>query len=133
MEKVNLVFAIIYTIECIIKLIVFKKNYFMDGWNNFDFVIVVMAWIGLVIEKVFKLNVGPVTTVIRSFRIARVFKMIKRFKELSKIFNTMLISIPALGNVGSLLFLLLLLYSVLGVFFFSKVKLQDALSFHANF
>jgi hypothetical protein len=102
---------------------VFKKGYFKDGWNIFDFVIVVMAWLGLIVEKAFKLNVGPVTTVIRSFRIARVFKMIRRFKELSKIFNTMLISIPALGNVGSLLFLLLLLYSVLGVFFFAKIKL----------
>jgi hypothetical protein len=123
MEYVNLGFAIIYTIECIIKISVFKKGYFKDGWNIFDFVIVVMAWLGLIVEKAFKLNVGPVTTVIRSFRIARVFKMIRRFKELSKIFNTMLISIPALGNVGSLLFLLLLLYSVLGVFFFAKIKL----------
>lgn len=121
MDLVNLGFAIIYTVECAIKLIVFKKIYFADGWNNFDFIIVVMAWVGFLVEKAFKLNVGPVTTVIRSFRIARVFKMIKRFKELSKIFNTMLISIPALGNVGSLLFLLLLLYSVLGVFFFAKV------------
>lgn len=123
MDKVNLVFAIIYTIEAIIKLMVFKKVYFSDGWNNFDFVIVVMAWLGVLVEKAFKLNVGPVTTVIRSFRIARVFKMIKRFKELSKIFNTMLVSIPALANVGSLLGLLLLLYSVLGVFFFAKIKL----------
>lgn len=133
MGQINLVFALIYTVECGIKIYVLRKVYFKDNWNRFDFVIVVFALIGLFTEKVFKLNVGPLTTIIRSFRIMRVFKMIKRFPQLNKIFNTFIVAIPALGNVGSLLFLLLLLYSVLGVFFFAKIKLQDALSVHANF
>lgn len=50
-----------------------------------------------------------------------------------KIFNTFVVALPELGNVGSLLLLLLLLFSILGVFFFSKVKLQEHLNEHANF
>lgn len=123
MDIVNLVFAIIYTLECAIKIYVLRRVYFKDGWNRFDFVIVVFALIGLITQKVFKLNVGALTTIIRSFRIMRVFKMVKRFPQLNKIFNTFIVAIPSLVNVGSLLFLLLLLYSVLGVFFFAKVKL----------
>ena len=94
---------------------------------------VVVAWLGFFLETVFKLNVGSAATVIRSFRIARVFKMIRRYKSMRKIFNTLVAAIPSLVNVGSLLVLLLLLYSILGVFFFAKVKLQEFLNVHANF
>lgn len=44
-----------------------------------------------------------------------------------------MVSLPNLGNVASLLLLLLLVYAVLGVFFFAKVELQDSLNVHANF
>jgi hypothetical protein len=133
MEHVNTAFTIIYTVEAIIKIFVFGKLFFKDGWNNFDFMIVVVAWLGFFLETVFKLNVGSAATVIRSFRIARVFKMIRRYKSMRKIFNTLVAAIPSLVNVGSLLVLLLLLYSILGVFFFAKVKLQEFLNVHANF
>jgi hypothetical protein len=123
MESVNLVFTIIYTVESGIKIVVFGKKYFKDGWNVFDFMIVVVSWLGFFLEAVFKLNVGSAATIIRSFRVARVFKMIRRFKSMRKIFNTFVVALPELGNVGSLLLLLLLLYSILGVFFFAKVKL----------
>jgi hypothetical protein len=52
-ENINFAFTIVYTIEAIIKLYVFRKTYFRDGWNVFDFTIVVSAWIGFVIEKLF--------------------------------------------------------------------------------
>lgn len=39
-ELINLVFAIIFTVEAVIKLIAFDKKYFKDKWNVFDFVIV---------------------------------------------------------------------------------------------
>ena len=44
----NLVFNIIYTIEAGVKLIAFDKDYFKDGWNNFDFIIVIAAWFGFI-------------------------------------------------------------------------------------
>jgi hypothetical protein len=49
------------------------------------------------------------------------------------IFNTFVITIPSLANIGGLLFLLLYLYAVLGVFMFATVKLQGTLNEHANF
>jgi voltage-dependent calcium channel L type alpha-1D len=52
---INLLFAAIYTVECTIKVGVLGKAYFKNGWNNFDFVIVVVAWTGFFLEKVFKI------------------------------------------------------------------------------
>lgn len=39
-------------------------------------------------------------------------------------FNTLLATIPALLNVGGLLFIMLYIYSVLGVFIFAEVKVE---------
>jgi hypothetical protein len=133
LEHINLGFNIIYTAEFIIKLIGFGSNYFSDGWNNFDLFIVISAWLGMIINSFPGLDIGSLTTVIRSFRISRIFKIIKKYKNLRILFYTFIGAIPQLTNVGGLLFLLLFLYSVLGVFLFSKVQLQDSLNIHANF
>lgn len=133
LETINLVFNIIYTVEFIIKLIGFGWDYFSDGWNNFDMVIVFAAWLGMIINNIEGLDIGSLTTVIRSFRISRIFKIIKKYKNLRILFYTFIGAIPQLTNVGGLLFLLLFLYSVLGVFLFAEVQLQESLNIHANF
>ena len=82
MEWVNIGFTVVYTVEMIIKLVAYKSNYYQDGWNNFDFLIVVFAWVGLISQFVFSINVGALTTVVRAFRILRVLKLIKKAKSL---------------------------------------------------
>lgn len=129
----NLGFNIIYTIEAIVKLIAFDKDYFKDGWNNFDFIIVIAAWFGFISSKIPSLDIGSSTNVIRIFRISRIFKIIKKYKSLRILFYTFIGAIPQLTNVGGLLMLFLLLYAVLGVEWFATVKLQGDLTVHANF
>lgn len=82
MEWINIAFTIIYTIEMIIKMIAFAKQYFDDGWNVFDFLIVFFAWVGLFMEFVFKIEIGALTTVVRAFRILRVLKLIRKARNL---------------------------------------------------
>jgi len=82
-------------------------------------VIVGAAWLGMIINSIEGLDIGASTTVIRSFRISRIFKIIKKYKNLKILFYTFIGAIPQLTNVGGLLFLFLFLYSVLGVFLFA--------------
>lgn len=46
LKTAGLIFNIIYTFEAGIKLVGCGADYFRDNWNNFDFVIVIAAWIG---------------------------------------------------------------------------------------
>lgn len=94
LETINLVFNIIYTIEFAIKFIAFGSSYFSDGWNNFDLIIVVSAWLGMIINSIEGLDIGSLTTVIRSFRISRIFKIIKKYKNLRLLFYTFIGAIP---------------------------------------
>ena len=82
LEILNYIFTVIYTIEMIVKMIAFGKAYFKDGWCVFDFTIVLSAWIGIILLRVFSIDVGSISTIIRSFRIARVLKLIKTAKNL---------------------------------------------------
>lgn len=129
----NYVFAGVFTFECAVKLIAYCREYFRNGWNVFDFVIVIGTFLGILISQTTNLSVGPQTTILRAFRIGRIFRLVKKAKRLNQIFQTFVITIPSLANVGGLLFLLLYLYSVLGVYLFAPVKLQPVLNIHTNF
>lgn len=59
LEVINYVFAGIFTIEAAIKIIAFKKRYFNDGWNVFDFVVVVGTYIGIIVSAATNVSVGP--------------------------------------------------------------------------
>jgi voltage-dependent calcium channel L type alpha-1D len=123
LEIINYGFAAVFTLEAIIKLVAIKSAYFRDGWNVFDFIIVLGTYIGIIITETTRFTVGSQATLIRTFRIGRVLRLVKRAKSLRMIFNTFVITIPSLANVGGLLMLFLSIYSILGVFLFSTVKL----------
>ena len=126
-------FSIIFTLEAGFKITALGRSYFQDGWNIFDIAVVVGTWIGFTIQTIFGLNIGSQTTVIRTFRICRVFRLVKKAKSLNTIFSAFIVTIPSLANIGGLLILLIYLYAILGVFLFAPVKLQHTLNVHANF
>ncbi len=78
-------------------------------------------------------SLGGSTTIIRAFRITRVFRLVKRATNLKLVFNTFVFTLPALANVGGLLLLLLYLYSILGVYLFAEVKRNGLLTDNFNF
>ena len=72
-------------------------------------------------------------TIIRSFRIARVFFFFKRNRSLKGTFQTFIVTLPSMANIGSLLLLIILIYAILGVYLFSTVRLSGDLNENANF
>ena len=109
----NWFFTVAFIFEMAFKLIAFgPKHYFQDTWNKFDFVLVLVS----VLDKVLVLD--GIGTFFRVFRVARIVRVARSASDLRRMFQTIIISIPALGNVGSLLFLNFFIYSILGVNFF---------------
>ena len=134
LEIANYIFTFIFSIEFILRISALgPKRYFSDGWNIFDFCILIGSYLGYLIELFTSFSVGVQTTILRAFRISRMLRLVKRASSLNIIFETFLITIPALANIGGLLLLFLYLYSVIGVSLFAQVKLQTDLNSHANF
>uniref|UniRef100_A0A7S2PB29 EF-hand domain-containing protein n=1 Tax=Leptocylindrus danicus TaxID=163516 RepID=A0A7S2PB29_9STRA len=132
LEALNRVFAAIFAAEAITKLIALRARYFDDGWNKFDFGIVVGTIIGQIIGF-FTSSIGVITSTINLFRICRLLRLIKSIKKLRLLFNTLLTSIPSMANIGALLFLLFFIYAACGVQLFSMMALNDDMNEQANF
>lgn len=64
---------------------------------------------------------GSIATVIRIFRLGRVLRLVRGLESMAQLFNTLLLTLPSLGNVGALLCLLFFIYAAMGVQLFAKV------------
>jgi hypothetical protein len=120
-ERANLVFTVIFSTELAIKLAGYGQRYFRDSWNTFDMLIVILSIIGIILSESTTSKLGSQTTIVRSFRIIKIFYIFKKNKTLRSSLMTLMISLPAMINIGSLLLLMNLIYSVLGVYLFAQV------------
>ena len=118
----------------ILKLIGLGKIYFYSWWNNFDMVIVFATDFGILL-KLLKLSDSfqSAATVIRGFRIMRMFKLIRSSVHMRLILDTVLNILPQISNVMQLIFLMFFIFAALGLNLFSGVMLQDNLDTKNNF
>ncbi|XP_030077808.1 sodium channel protein type 4 subunit alpha isoform X2 [Microcaecilia unicolor] len=132
---VNLVFIIIFTTECVLKILALRHHYFTIGWNIFDFVVVILSIIGLVLSDIIeKYFVSPTLfRVIRLARIGRVLRLIRGAKGIRTLLFALMMSLPALFNIGLLLFLVMFIYSIFGMANFAYVKKESGIDDMFNF
>merc|ERR1711991_1145308 len=135
LEIVNYVFAFVFAVEAVMKIAVYKWHYFKSNWNRFDFAVVIISALSIVISAfgaVFPIN-PTLLRILRVFRVARIFRIIKSAAGLRKLMVTLLYSLPSLINVGLLLFIIYFVYAVLGMNLFGKVVLQEQVNAETNF
>jgi hypothetical protein len=134
LEMLNFGFAAIFNFEAIVKIVGHGRSYFYDSWNKFDVSIVVGTDIGLLMNLVNTgINISTVATVVRAFRIMRIFRLVKSSQNMRIILDTIGHIMPQVTNIMSLVFLLLFIYAVLGLNLFATVMYQDFYDTRANF
>ncbi|XP_029947550.1 sodium channel, voltage gated, type VIII, alpha subunit b [Salarias fasciatus] len=121
---VNFIFIVVFTGEFLLKLFALRHYYFTNGWNIFDVVVVILSIVGMfladLIEKYF---VSPTLfRVIRLARIGRILRLIKGAKGIRTLLFALMMSLPALFNIGLLLFLVMFIFSIFGMSNFGYVK-----------
>ncbi|XP_074500587.1 sodium channel, voltage gated, type VIII, alpha subunit a isoform X9 [Sebastes fasciatus] len=121
---VNFIFIVVFTTEFLLKLFALRHYYFTNGWNVFDVVVVILSIVGMfladIIEKYF---VSPTLfRVIRLARIGRILRLIKGAKGIRTLLFALMMSLPALFNIGLLLFLVMFIFSIFGMSNFGYVK-----------
>ncbi|XP_053491252.1 sodium channel, voltage gated, type V-like, alpha b [Ictalurus furcatus] len=133
--KVNLAFIIIFTTECIIKIIALRCYFFTVSWNIFDFVVVILSIVGIVLADIIeKYFVSPTLfRVIRLARIGRILRLIRGAKGIRTLLFALMMSLPALFNIGLLLFLVMFIYAIFGMANFAYVKKQGGIDDMFNF
>ncbi|XP_031707687.1 sodium channel protein type 2 subunit alpha-like isoform X1 [Anarrhichthys ocellatus] len=133
--RINLVFIVLFTGECVLKMISLRHYYFTIGWNVFDFVVVILSIVGMFLsELIEKYFVSPTLfRVIRLARIGRILRLIKGAKGIRTLLFALMMSLPALFNIGLLLFLVMFIYAIFGMSNFAYVKHEAGIDDMFNF
>lgn len=109
-------FVTIYFIfELAIKMIAEKKfvNFFKNGWNLFDFIIVVVTLLPLE-----QSGFAAIARVLRVFRVLRLFTA---RPELKAIIDMLIKAIPSIIDIVILMFIIFYIYAIIGNFYFSEL------------
>tara|TARA_B100000900_G_scaffold413651_1_gene438159 strand:- start:814 stop:1503 length:690 start_codon:yes stop_codon:yes gene_type:complete len=105
--------TIFFVIEILIRFIAEPKklNFFKNGWNVFDTLIVLLSLVPIPNNSSFLL--------LRLLRVFRVLRLISVVPELKKIIEALLSSVTRVFYVGLLLFIILYIYATIGSILFS--------------
>ncbi|XP_068694848.1 voltage-dependent calcium channel type A subunit alpha-1-like isoform X3 [Montipora foliosa] len=125
----NIIFTFMFTGEAILKLFAFRLNYFRDGWNVFDFVIVLGSLLDFGLQMSVDSNNGkPMPfdpSLFRLFRAARLIKLLRQGYTIRILLWTFLQSFKALPYVGMLIGLLFFIYAVIGMQMFGQISIEN--------
>uniref|UniRef100_A0AAR2KF84 Sodium channel protein n=1 Tax=Pygocentrus nattereri TaxID=42514 RepID=A0AAR2KF84_PYGNA len=133
--QINLIFIVVFTGECVLKMFALRQYFFTVGWNVFDFIVVILSIAGLMLSDIIeKYFVSPTLfRVIRLARIGRVLRLIRGAKGIRTLLFALMMSLPALFNIGLLLFLIMFIFSIFGMSNFAYVKKQAGIDDIFNF
>ena len=115
LHTANQIFLGIFVVEAIVKMLALyprMQRYFLDGWNVFDFSIIVISLLP---------STGELATVARLARLMRVLRLVSTLPELRLIVTTLIRSIPSMFNVMALLSIIFYVYAVAGYHLFHEV------------
>eukprot|EP00757_Euglenozoa_sp_SAG-D1_P007122 gene7123-2669_t len=114
----NMIFTGAFTIELIMKLLAMGwVEYVASNWNKFDFIIVVMSYVGIAANLG-----GGIASAVRVFRVGRALRLLNKAKGLQTLFNAMIQALPSLFNIALLLLATFFMFGVLAVALFGKLK-----------
>lgn len=102
----------IFIVEALLKMAAQGRQpwrYFGDGWNVFDFLIVVICLLPVG---------GPFAAVLRLARALRLLRLVSALPKLQLLVGALLKSLSAMGYVSLLLALLFYIYAVAGIHLF---------------
>ena len=88
-----------------------SQRYFRDGWNVFDFAIIVFALVPAT---------GSFAMVARLGRLLRVLRLISAIKELRLIVGALVRSIPSVANIMMLMSIVVYIYAIVGYHLFHE-------------
>jgi hypothetical protein len=121
---------VVFIVEAILKLSSMGTNYFSDSWNVFDFTLIIIS---ILSQTPLLTSIGSKASLLRIFRLGRLLRLIHRAKNLRTIFDTFLLTLPSLANIGLLLGLVIFIYMILGIEYYSYIKHGDNITLDANF
>jgi hypothetical protein len=126
-DFLNDIFTWAFVAEMIIKLLGLGfTEYIKDSFNKFDAVIVILSLVEFVLVNTgFGGNLGAFSA-LRGFRLLRVFKLARGWKQLRILLKAMAMSIIALSTFSVLMLIIIFIFMLLGMELFAfKIRYNE--------
>uniref|UniRef100_A0A5F8GE47 Calcium voltage-gated channel subunit alpha1 E n=1 Tax=Monodelphis domestica TaxID=13616 RepID=A0A5F8GE47_MONDO len=137
LKYLNIAFTIVFSLECILKIIAFGfLNYFRDTWNIFDFITVIGSITEIILTDSKLVNTsGFNMSFLKLFRAARLIKLLRQGYTIRILLWTFVQSFKALPYVCLLIAMLFFIYAIIGMQVFGNIKLDEEshINRHNNF
>ena len=117
----NVALTTFFAVEMLLKLVGMGiVEYCSDSMNKFDGFIVITSVLELVLGA---LNAsgkdeGGLMTILRAGRLLRIFRSARKWKKLREVMQTLLRTLPRVAPLSLLVFLMIVIYSLLGMMLF---------------
>ena len=86
---------VIFTLEAAIKITALRSYYFKENWNKYDFTIVVLTILILVVKfSGVDENHGVTSTILRILRFCRILRLIKRAEKIKFVLVVLIDGLP---------------------------------------
>ncbi|XP_045894468.1 sodium channel protein type 4 subunit alpha B-like isoform X1 [Micropterus dolomieu] len=132
---IHFTFIIIFFIEFLLKIIALRQHYFKDSFNIIDFIVITVSIVDIflteLMEKFFVTS--TLFPLLRVARVARILHLIPCARGTRTLLVAFLMSLPALFNIGLLLFIIMFTFSIFGMFNFAYVKKEEGIENMFNF
>ncbi|NXX83192.1 SCN5A protein, partial [Urocolius indicus] len=134
LNNINYFFVAVFTMECIIKMLALRHYFFTSGWNIFDLAVVVLSLVSIGLSEAFQTSFSPtLLRVFRLTRIGRILRLIRKARGIRTLLFALLMSLPALFNIGLLLFLVMFIYAIVGMTNFACLGWEGGIDNLFNF
>ncbi|XP_039761225.1 muscle calcium channel subunit alpha-1-like isoform X7 [Pararge aegeria] len=122
LEKIEYIFLVIFTGECVMKIIAYgfvmhQGSYLRNGWNLLDFTIVVIGMVSTVLSSIFK-DAFDVKA-LRAFRVLRPLRLVSGVPSLQIVLNSILKAMVPLLHIALLVIFVIIIYAIIGLELFS--------------
>ena len=116
LNTLDIAVTLFFLVEILIRMAAEEKfrNFFKNGWNVFDFLIVTISLIPI--------DESELVLLARLLRIFRVLRLISMIPELRVLMNALVKSIPRIGYVALLMFIIFYIFGAVGSFLFEKIN-----------
>lgn len=115
-KLLDIAITVFFLVEIVVRMVAegSLKRFFRQGWNVFDFIIVIASLIPVEDSEAALLG--------RLLRILRVLRLVSMIPELRVLLNAFLQAIPRMGYVALLMFLVFYIYAAVGSLFFQEIN-----------
>ena len=118
LEKVELVFLVIFTFESALKIIAYgflfhPGAYLRNGWNILDFVIVVIGILSTILAQL-QIKAFDVKS-LRAFRVLRPLRLVSGVPSLQVVLNSILKAMIPLFQIFLLCVFVIIIYAIVGL------------------